>query len=94
MSFSLVAGACCLVSFSNKLANTGSSSGTTVTLNVNSTGAKTMRFKCISWSGLVEDLVASTNSGPSNNDLMLVYKDDAYYIPNAVTWKSYSYGDE
>ena len=93
VSFSLVAGATCLISFSNKLANTGSSSGTTVTINVNSTGAKTMRHKNISWRGYVEDMIAATNGGPISNDLLVVYKNDAYYIPNDVPWAAYSYGD-
>ena len=38
MSFSLVAGACCIVKFSNSLTSSGLN--TSVTLNINSTGAK------------------------------------------------------
>ena len=52
-----------------------------------------MRHKNISWRGYVEDMIATTNSGPSANDLLVIYKDDAYYIPNNVPWMSYSYGD-
>lgn len=38
MNFSLVAGACCLIKFSNALTSSGLNSS--VTLNINSTGAK------------------------------------------------------
>ena len=93
VDFSLVDGACCLISFSNPLVNTGISSGTTVTININSSGAKSMRHKNISWRGYVEDMIAATNSGPTSNDLLVVYKDDAYYIPSDVPWEAYSYGD-
>ena len=93
MNFELVEGACCLISFSNTLANTNSSTGTTVTININSTGAKTMRHKCLDWRGYVADLISATNGGPSVNDLLVVYKDNAYYIPNDAPWNAYAYGD-
>lgn len=53
MSFSLVAGASCLVKFSNALSQSAPSSATGMTLNIQSTGAKYMSAKYVPLESLV-----------------------------------------
>ena len=83
MSFALVAGACCIVSFSN-IPTHGK---TTVTMNINSTGTKNWRKypgDTGNWGS------SSTDTSPETSSVLLCYSGTEYYSPGT---KLESYDD-
>lgn len=73
VSFSLVAGACCAVAFSNELEYNWTSNSTKAsTLNINSTGAKSLARYYTSQGGESEQLY------PAKGAYLFVYTGSAY----------------
>ena len=66
VSFSLVAGACCLLGLSYKLNSDDSTSTTKLTLNINSTGAKQLTN-----TGYESSIAQNTNLGTSIRELVI-----------------------
>ena len=86
VSFSLVAGACCLVKFTSTAIGTFSSSIAGGTLNINSTGAKSMKA--------ITNTYASTrniNLYPTDRCIMVAYNNSVYSCISAV---QYFYTDD
>ena len=90
VSFSLVAGAMCIIYATYAFFDTGTESYTTsVTFNINSTGAKKFRRRIHSnYKGISEADVGG-NYGPGNYTLLLMYNGTYYYTPSYGYWNAY-----
>ena len=84
MSFSLVAGACCLVNFSNSISSTP-------TLNINSTGAKSLRvYNRTNWYIKYEHGDKDYYSAASGSGIFVVYDGTSYHVQDVTTRVQYS----
>ena len=82
VSFSLVAGAICMVYFANAISKTYiDNNGTTRTLNIASTGAKEIHARYSSSNGHHEQAINSSWA-LANSTLLCVYSGSYYYTPS------------
>lgn len=85
VSFTLVAGAICAVYFNNTFANSS-----TPTLNINSTGAKSLRPISRDRTKWLTDINYSTNHVYLS---FVVYTGSMYYATDSFTYRYYSDSD-
>ena len=88
VSFSLVAGACCAVYFSNGLSNRKS-----VTVNINSTGAIPLRYN--NWYLMTYALTGGSNQEiyntyPNTNTVLLIHTGSEYHLQMPLKYGDYS----
>ena len=91
VSFSLVAGSVCWIYFSNGLNGGNSSDLTGWTMNLDSTGAKNIRYRNY-YKGKVHEATYTQDNGTLTGSLLFCYSGSVYYT--ATDDRIYSYSDD